>query len=318
MPARRYRQIRMTYFITNFYKFTPIASPESAKHELMLLAQSLGINGLVILATEGLNGTLSCTSQECLQQAKTWLSSHHLFQPTDFKDSESQKRPFRHSLQIRIRPEIVTLQRPDLIPHVTDESYLSPEQWDQWLQGSQEFTLIDSRNNYEYTVGAFKNAINPKIDQFTEFPNAVEYQIKADKKKPLLIYCTGGIRCEKATLELKRRGYETVYQLHGGILKYLETFPNRDFKGECFVFDDRVAVDQNLQATTRYVLCPHCGDPADCKINCEMCGTAQTICATCSQQPPLSQSCSKNCAHHLQIRPWNKLSNLKRAVTTAP
>ncbi|MGE0764048.1 MAG: rhodanese-related sulfurtransferase [Bdellovibrionales bacterium] len=300
------------YYVTNFYRFTPVGSPELAKLELLDLGASLNLNGLIILATEGLNGTLATRSEADRAQAKSWLADRFNLKPEEFKDSESFKRPFRHDLQVRLRPEIVTLQRPDLVPQSRDESYLSPEQWHEWLQNDRsQFTLLDTRNEYEYKIGAFRGALNPKIGQFTEFPDVAEHALKVDKSKPVLIYCTGGIRCEKAALELKKRGYEKVYQLHGGILRYLEKFPNREFEGECFVFDDRVAVDQQLNATTRYILCPHCGDPADQKISCAECGQSQIICLACKEQPSVNQACSKNCAHHLRLKPWKKLSALQ-------
>lgn len=291
------------YFVINFYQFTPINSPEAAREKLQAFCKDHGIIGLIILAQEGLNGTLTSTQKESIDLAKQWLMKEFFVVPEVFKESTSFKNPFKSRIQIRIRSEIVTLNRPDLVPKQIDDSYLSPEEWESWMQKSKdEFTLIDTRNDYEYQIGSFKGAINPKIDQFTQFPVVLNEEIKADKEKPVLIFCTGGIRCEKATLDLKQMGYKKVYQLHGGILRYLERFPNKSFDGECFVFDERVAVDQNLNASSTYVLCPHCGDPAKEFIQCVQCGKSQKICNSCLHIAAINDVCSKTCAHRRETK----------------
>src|SRR5262249_18433563 len=136
------------------------------------------------------------------------------------------------------------------------------------------------------------------LQEFKEFPKKLK-DAGIPKEKKVLIYCTGGIRCEKAILEMNRQGYQSVQQLQGGILNYLREFPQQDFEGECFVFDYRVAVDQGLAPTQAYLLCPHCGQPGKEKVVCSQCGRTETVCRNCLSRG--QQTCSKNCAHHAEI-----------------
>lgn len=158
--------------------------------------------------------------------------------------------------------------------------------------------LLDTRNVYETAIGKFRGAVDPKLQKFSEFSDFVTAS-DIPKNKKVLMYCTGGIRCEKASLEMQRLGFEDVYQLSGGILKYLEEFPDGPFEGECFVFDHRVAVDKNLRPSKQYKLCPHCGNPGDKSISCRKCGAQAIICDGCANNE-YKVSCSKNCAHHLE------------------
>lgn len=294
------------YYVTNLYRFTPVADPPALAQELKAFAIQKKLLGLVILAPEGVNGTLVGRDLRSLIDGKDWLKGKLGLEQREFKDAESPLPPFP-KFKVRVRPEIVTLHRPELTPVLNDASYLTPEEWHKWLGSDREFSLVDARNDYEVRIGAFKNAINPHTRQFTELPDVIEHRLEVDKTKPLLMYCTGGIRCEKAALEMRRRGFQEVYQLHGGILKYLEKFPNQEFEGECFVFDDRVAVDQKLLATTQYTLCPHCGDPADRPVVCNRCSHQGQICARCAEMPVRRVTCSRDCAHHHRLRPERKL-----------
>jgi UPF0176 protein len=241
------------------------------------------------------------------------------------KRSSSHIPPFTDFI-VKIRPEIVTLGRPDLdvqkesqglalqdLEAATEKSsgarnsasptHLSPSQWREAMQ-DPEALLVDTRNWYEYEIGTFRGALNPKIEQFTEFPEYAEKNLPKDKR--LLIFCTGGIRCEKGIFELQQRGFNNVQQLQGGILKFLEEFPDDAFEGECFVFDQRVAVQQNLQPTETYKFCPHCGQPAKNLIPCARCDQHQKLCDLCLKLEFEGQTCSKNCAHHFQLNPGKK------------
>jgi UPF0176 protein len=166
-----------------------------------------------------------------------------------------------------------------------------------------EAVILDTRNDYEVEIGKFRGARDFALKEFSDFPRAVAESGIA-KDAPVLMYCTGGIRCEKAILEMNAQGYKNVHQLDGGILNYLEKFPDQGFDGECFVFDYRVAVDQKLQPTQKYKLCPHCGQPADKPISCAKCGTEAVICRHCTGQSAVT--CSKNCAHHAAIGSTSK------------
>ena len=146
---------------------------------------------------------------------------------------------------------------------------------------------------------------DPNIDKFTEFPKYLESQ-NIGKDKKMMIFCTGGIRCERGILELQRQGYENVYQLEGGILKYLEEYPHDQFTGECFVFDHRVAVDQELKPSKKYGLCPHCGQPSSIKIECKRCDTENLLCDKCVEIEWKKDTCSKNCAYQYKLHPERK------------
>ena len=219
-----------------------------------------------------------------------------------FKESESARAPFRR-FKVDIRPEIVTLKqevpRPEQSP-----SHLPPKEWQAVLDSGEDVLVLDTRNWYETAIGKFKSAVDPKLAKFSEFPEYVE-KLDTPKEKKILMYCTGGIRCEKAIFEMHKRGFNNVFQLEGGILKYLEEFPNRDFEGECFVFDHRVSLDQALQPSQQYALCPHCGDPAATLIPCVRCSTEAKVCEKCLKDPAF-KTCSKNCAYHVRKGSRNK------------
>lgn len=283
--------------VTSFYRFLPLSEEqvEQLQSDLETLASRFSLQGLCLLGREGINATIS-GSVEGLAQLKELVSRSLNVQDIHFKDSVAAKHPF-HIFRIKIKDEIVTLGKPGFAPSSTRNNHLSPEEWDRALRDPNTIVL-DTRNDYEVQIGKFKNARDFALKEFREFPDAVRSS-GLDKSKRILMYCTGGIRCEKAILEMNEQGYNEVYQLDGGILNYLEKFPNKEFEGECFVFDYRVAVDQNLQPTQKYRLCPHCGQPADKPITCVKCGSAAVICNHCTD--PHSTTCSKNCAHHVSI-----------------
>jgi UPF0176 protein len=293
------------YFITTFYRFTHLDNLEQQQELLETKAAELGIRGLVILGKEGVNSTVAAPSEEAMEMFKNFVRGH--FQAPDllFKNSFAPNAPFRR-FKVKIRDEIVTLGTPELFPDSKGKNHhLTPSEWNQVMKEETDFLLIDTRNWYETEVGTFKGAVNPGIDQFTEFPEWLEKQnYKKDQK--MLIFCTGGIRCEKGILELQRQGYGNVYQLEGGILKYIEEHPQDQFEGECFVFDHRVAVDQKLEPSQVYKLCPHCGQPGKTHITCKRCDSHAVICGSCEHKSWMKDTCSKNCAHHLEMRPDRK------------
>jgi UPF0176 protein len=249
-----------------------------------------------LLADEGINGTVAGAAEPMLE-FKRELSAIVYFAGLSFKDSTADRPPFRR-LAVQIRDEIVTLKSGIKIPKIKPENRLSPTEWNEMIVNRGEsVTILDTRNTYETQMGKFRGAVDPRIKAFGEFPDYVR-RSGIPKDKPVLMYCTGGIRCEKAIEEMYAQGYSEVYQLDGGILKYLEEYPDHQFDGECFVFDHRVAVDQRLQPTTRYRLCPHCGDPGTVTIQCGYCSQSTMICAECNGHEH-KKSCSKNCTYHL-------------------
>lgn len=287
----------MTWYISTFYYFTPINNPQIDKAAWETKAIELELRGLIIIGTEGFNTTLCAPSVEQLTQLKTWVTTYYPdTQQMMFKDSISSVTPFK-CFKAKLRPEIVTLHTPELVPDNKKHQHLSPSEWDQVIKQEQDAIIIDTRNWYEYEIGTFNRAINPNIDKFTEFPEWFEKQ-GIQKEQKILIFCTGGIRCEKGIYELERQGYNNVYQLEGGIINYIQQFPEQEFKGECFIFDRRVALDQKLMPSSQYTLCPHCGQPANIKKNCKQCSSEYQVCSHCVEIEPIKDLCSKNCVYH--------------------
>jgi UPF0176 protein len=292
------------WVVTTFYQFIHLSDLEKVQKDLEFVAKDLGIQGLVILGAEGINSTVSATTQVSMQGFKKFICEYFQNSELLFKDSTAPTAPFRR-FKVKQRDEIVTIGAPDLFPEREKNHHLTPEQWNHVLKNETDFVLIDTRNWYETKIGTFQGAIDPNMDQFSEFPQWVEKQ-NYSKNKKMLIFCTGGIRCEKGILALQNQGYENVYQLEGGILKYIEEFPNDQFAGECFVFDNRVAVDQSLQPTLKYKLCPHCGQPAFQEIDCARCDYHATICEDCVELEIKKETCSKNCAYRWELNPGKK------------
>lgn len=292
-----------TYFVTTFYKFIPITDVDATKALMNEWAEINHIKGLIILASEGFNSTVSAKTEADLIAFKKSLLNHFKLTELNFKDSISNVAPFRRFV-VKIRPEIVTLGTPDLIPPEGVNRHLTPTEWNEVLEKENPI-IIDTRNWYEYKIGTFKGALNPNTEKFTEFPDYMEKQ-NISKEQKVLIFCTGGIRCEKGILELKEQGFENVYQLQGGILNYLKEYPNKNYEGECFVFDHRVAVDQTLMPTKKYHLCPHCGQPGNTQVECKRCDTHSHICENCAQLEFKKDTCSKNCAYQYKLHPDRK------------
>ncbi len=293
------------HYISTFYRFQKDASPTSTKEFLENLAMETDSRGLIIIGSEGFNATVSSHSPESLELFKQGVRNFFKVPELFFKDSQSAVSPFRR-FKVKIREEIVTLGEPQLSPLDLDgkNHHLSPAEWNHVMKNEKPI-LIDTRNWYETKIGTFKGAVNPMTDQFSEFPEFMEKQNIAKDKK-VLIFCTGGIRCEKGILELQKKGYKNVYQLYGGILNYLKESPNDQFEGECFVFDHRVAVDQNLQASSQFRLCPHCGQPGKTSLDCKRCDTHTQICEECSTLKWKQDTCSKNCAYQYELHPDRK------------
>ncbi len=286
------------YAVTTFYKFVKLPAPELGALRVSLLAhgERLGIVGLIVLAEEGCNATLAAMPEK-LSEFRNILTAMPAFSDLQFKNSSAHAKPFRR-FKIDIRPEIVTFDGAKLQPGPGCGKKLDPVEWHTVLETEPDVVLLDTRNAYETDLGKFQGAVDPRIQKFSDFSDFVKSsEIPKDQK--VLMYCTGGIRCEKASLEMERLGYRNVFQLSGGILKYLEEYPEGKFDGECFVFDHRVAVNSKLQPSTHYKLCPHCGNPGDNHISCRKCGDLAVICKSCAAEAH-RVSCSKNCAYHLQ------------------
>lgn len=277
--------------ITAFYAFLPLdqSSVDELQTRLKTFGQTHGMRGLVLIASEGINGTV-CGSPSVIQEWKDLITAQ--FPGIIFKDSRADHLVFSR-WSVKIKPEIVNLKQPDVRPS-GPHKHLSPEEWEKILN-EEDVLVLDARNHFEYAIGKFKGALDCNTESFSEFPDYVK-NAGLPKEKKILMYCTGGIRCEKALIEMEKQGYENVYQLDGGILGYLAKFPDSKFEGECFVFDHRASVDQHLRPSQKYRLCPHCGDPGDVRIHCAECETECIVCESCAEIPK-RKTCSKQCAY---------------------
>ena len=282
--------------MTAFYKFFPIKLKDLKPFQKTLKKEGEGkVRGLLLLAAEGINGTL-CGPEPLLENYKQLLNS--LFQNQDFlfKDSFSNKWGFRR-LSVKLKKEIIRMDR--LSPAIPNSyRHLNPEDWEKQLQNKPQ--VLDVRNTYEVELGKFKNAKHLNIQSFKEFPSKLKQTKGLNKQATTLIYCTGGIRCEKAIKVMEEEGFKKVYQLKGGILNYLKNHSHSQFEKECFVFDHRVALDQNLKPSPQYKLCPHCGQPGKESVACAHCGQQTLVCHLCLNKAPEFKTCSKNCSYHLK------------------
>lgn len=210
--------------------------------ELMLEQQ---VRGTILLAPEGINGTVS-GSRFGIDTVVEWLRHKAGLEVLEQKESLSDRPPFKRT-KVKLKKEIVSMGVNNIDPNEVVGTYVEPKEWNALLE-DPEVLLVDTRNEYEYQVGTFKNAVNPRTESFREFPDFVKNHLDPKKHSKVAMFCTGGIRCEKSTALLKHMGFDNVFHLKGGILNYLETVPEEEseWKGECFVFDDRVTVGHDL------------------------------------------------------------------------
>lgn len=280
--------------IAAFYKFVavPAGDVRRLQQELTAFGEERGMRGLVLIAEEGINGTV-CGTPQAIAEWKVLMTT--LFGVETFNDSGADELVFPRWF-VKVREEIVALKQEDVHPDGL-RKHLTPEEWHA-MMNDEDVIVLDTRNTYETAIGVFENAVDPKITNFKEFADYAKSGV-LPKDKKIMMYCTGGIRCEKALIEMEKHGYDNVFQLKGGILGYLKEFPEGKFNGECFVFDHRVSVDGHLEPSKKYKQCPHCGDPGDCEIECLQCNENAKVCAKCLNQDA-GRTCSKNCRHHLQ------------------
>lgn len=246
--------------IAAFYQFTPMINLEELQYSLRKLLESLSVKGTILLATEGINGTLA-GSNESMDEFELFLQKKKLFNELNFKISFASIEPFPR-LKIKIKDEIVSIGNKKADPLLQVGDYVEPEDWNK-LINRKDVLVIDTRNTYENAIGSFKNSIQPETTNFREFPDWVNNLDKnIDKNTEIAMFCTGGIRCEKASSLMKQQGFKNVSHLRGGILNYIETVHEQEslWQGECFVFDDRVSVDHKLNVGS-YDMCHGCRMP---------------------------------------------------------
>ena len=250
------------YIISTFYKFLVLENYKELKIKFDKSLSKTNIKGTILLANEGINGTIA-GSESDLKKFFLYIDKFSLFKDITPKFSSSNKNPFLR-MKVRLKKEIVTIGIPEVSPSNLVGKYLNVEEWNEFLNESNSM-IIDTRNNYEVSIGTFKNSINPKIKSFRDFPKWVQKNLidkKVSKVSKIGMFCTGGIRCEKSTSYLKQLGFENVFHLDGGILKYLENVKSdeNEWKGECFVFDYRVSLNNSLEKG-EYEMCYACRMP---------------------------------------------------------
>ncbi|MDB9933056.1 rhodanese-related sulfurtransferase [Candidatus Pseudothioglobus sp. Uisw_041] len=245
--------------ICALYKFTRLDDFEEIQGPLKIFLESLNIRGTLLLAKEGVNGTIS-GDNDSIMKSLDYLQKDERLVGLEYKFSYSEKPPFKR-LKVKLKKEIVTLGVSNIDPIFSSGTYVKPADWNE-LINDPDVVLIDTRNNYEFEIGSFKGSINPNTETFREFPAYTKNNLEKYRDKKIAMFCTGGIRCEKSTAYLKSKGFENVFHLQGGILKYLEEIKEDEslWEGECFVFDDRVAVKHNLELG-KYDQCHACRFP---------------------------------------------------------
>ncbi len=259
--------------VAAFYKFVPLPDYKELQKPLNDFCFELGLFGTILLAEEGLNSTMS-GSKEAIEALLDFLRKDERLADLKAKYSKHHKEPFRR-LRVRLKKEIVTMGVEGIDPNEISGTRVDPKDWNE-LIARDDVILIDTRNDYEFETGRFTGAIDPEIDSFGDFPKYVDENLDPAKHKKVAMFCTGGIRCEKASAYMLSKGFEEVYQLEGGILKYIEEVPKEEssWEGDCFVFDYRVCVDHDLKATGHRMCeacqwavpkgedrCAHCGEP---------------------------------------------------------
>ena len=287
-----------------YYCYSPIENAEEFAEKHLEFCKSLGLVGRIIVANEGLNGTVSGTKEAC----KAYMEAVHAdqrFAKTDFKIDEVEEPSFI-KMHCRYKSEIVHsgLRDPEIIdPNKRTGIHLEPKEFME-MKDQDDVVILDVRSDYEHNVGHFKNAIRLDIENFREFPEKIN-ELAQYKDKKILTYCTGGIKCEKASALLLHEGFENVYQLHGGIIKYGKEAGGKDFEGKCYVFDNRVAVEVNNVNPSVVSTCYNCGATTSKMINCAnpICNEHFTQCDECGWK--MDGCCSESCKSHPRKRPYD-------------
>lgn len=286
------------YQILLYYKYVEIQYPKRLFKEQTRLCEKLGLRGRIIVAKEGINGTIEGTIEATEEYIKE-MSADPRFSDIQWKRSEGTGEAFR-KLSVRVREEIVSmhLHEKDFTPLQVTGKYLQPEELHEWFKKGKEFYIVDMRNDYEQKVGHFENSVLPPLTNFRDLPSVLP-QLSHLKDKTVLTVCTGGVRCEKASGFLVQNGFADVYQLHGGIVSYMEKYPNENFKGKLYVFDGRVLMGFNTDDASHEIVgrCERCEEKSEHFINCDTVGCHRhfILCEKCISE--FGQICPHGCTY---------------------
>ncbi|GAA5647674.1 rhodanese-related sulfurtransferase [Vibrio proteolyticus] len=247
------------YVVCALYKFVELENYQELREPLRELMEQHQVRGTLLLAKEGINGTVAAP-RKGIDALLAWLNADSRLAGISYKESLNHEQPFNRT-KVKLKQEIVTMGVEGIDPRHVVGTYIKPKEWNDLISDPEVF-VVDTRNDYEIELGTFQNAVNPKTETFREFPDYVKQNMDPSKHKKVAMFCTGGIRCEKSTAYMKEQGFDEVYHLEGGILKYLEEVPEEEslWQGDCYVFDGRVAVNHQLEKS-EYDLCNACRLP---------------------------------------------------------
>lgn len=285
------------YTNISFYKFIELNNLETLREGLLNFCTKKQLRGKILLAKEGISAYMSGVVED-VKELETFIKSYEKFSDMWFKHNPTNRFNSKR-MNVKIRKETITLKQD--YNYENTGKYLEPEELDKWYEENKDFVIIDTRNDYEYEMGHFKNAITLPINEFTEFPQAVENIKDKIKDKKIVTYCTGGIRCEKATAWMRENGFEDVYQINGGIVNYGIKQGQGNWEGLCFVFDDRGAIPLDLKEQKNYLnidKCNICYIPNEEHHVCPQCNKEFTMCSRCL--PLMNNCCSKFCRNKMK------------------
>ncbi len=282
--------------VISFYKYVNLRKIKSFRREHQDFCDKLGVKGKVLVSKEGINGSVSGTNEQ-ITKYKRKIKSYNEFKNITFKDATTTEHPFKKTI-VRIRPEIVASNFNINLKYAG--SYIASKELKKMYENKEDFIILDARNDYEWKIGKFKNAITLSMDIFKDFPKKIQ-MLEKFKKKKIIMYCTGGVRCEKASAVLRQKGFEDVNQLKDGIIKFIEEYPDTYFEGRCFVFDDRLSVPSGKN-TKEIALCEKCHIPYGEYKNCtnKKCDRLYLMCNSCREQ--YENMCSKRCRSAVKLR----------------
>jgi UPF0176 protein len=293
------------YSVLLYYCYTQIDNPDEFRNEHHALCIELNLRGRIIIAKEGLNGTVSGLKEDCEKYMQI-IKNDKRFAGIDFKVEHSEKNAF-HKLYVRVKEEIVHSGLTHIDPTKRTGKYIEPQEFKEILkniENNEDIVILDVRSNYEHNIGKFKNAITLDIENFRDFPQKIA-ELEPYKNKKIITYCTGGIKCEKASAYLLENGFEDVSQLHGGIIKYGLEAEGENFEGKCYVFDERIVVEVNKVNPVITSSCHICGTECDRMVNCANpeCNEHVPICEKCGWE--MEGACSQSCKTHPKKRKYD-------------
>ena len=289
----------MSYAVSALYKFVELEDFQDIQKPLLDECQKNSILGTLLLAPEGINGTIA-GPEEGMKNILAWLRKDPRLSDLIVKHSHASEKPF-HRMKVRLKKEIITLGVEDANPSKKTGVMVPPDEWNELVE-DPEVLVLDTRNTYETHIGTFENAVDPETECFTEIKDYIKDNLDDRKDRKIAMFCTGGIRCEKLSSHMLNNGYKNIYQLHGGILKYLEEIPEEEsrWKGDCFVFDHRVSVGHGLKEG-EHIRCHACGHPLDAE-DCKDPSYEEGVCCPYCLNHPDSEKRAALLERQRQIR----------------